>query len=125
MITIILREDLSYNYKDILEIGLYSSELIHKKINKIDYLDLKYNSNKEFYMVFNLYFLYKVENYLIQNGYIFDFIIIDNIIKGIVIYSKEKIQYNFTVSLEDYSKHRLQMYYNLDIKEEREEEGEP
>ena len=119
---IIMREDLSWDYKRISRLTSSAISLFTDK----DFISWKEKGKIDIYTVFNMHFLEKIEYELIENGYRFEWITINKVEEGIVILPS-RIYYRpyfleDCLKLEEYSKCRLELFRETytDVNEDRE-----
>ena len=110
---IILREDITYTYNRILNIGLNSSYLIE---GTEEYNEWRKRNITKTYMTFNLDYLYQKETYLINNGIKFEWIYENKVPVGIITHPTRKYLTDnilrYSLTLEEYSKHHISLLIN-------------
>lgn len=104
----VIREDLTYSSDRLFKIAVRSQNLIEQ--NKDEWLE---NPKSEVYMMYNIVFLYKLEEKLIEDGVYFKWIEEYNTTIGILIeptddYEIPKKYLDDCITLEQYAKFRPQ-----------------
>lgn len=112
----ILREDLQYSSYRLLNIGIKNIvQPFHRENLREEWI--KYGAKFDTYMMFNMAFIDKLENTLIENGVLFKWIYDNKTPVGILIeptrfYFREPILSD-CMSLDEYAKHRLEEFNEL------------